>query len=46
MLIAFLDALGLHHEDGVLKDDSAEPIALENLKKACAALGSESPAAV
>lgn len=46
MLIAFLDALGLPHEDGVLKDDSAEPIALENLKKACDALTSESPAAV
>lgn len=46
MLIAFLDALGLPHEDGVLKDDSAEPIALESLKKACDALSSEAPSAV
>ena len=46
MLIAFLDALGLPHEDGVLKDDSAEPITLERLKKACDALSSESPSAV
>ena len=46
MLIAFLDALGLAHEDGVLKDDSSTPISLEALKKACAALASESPSAV
>jgi hypothetical protein len=46
MLIAFLDALGLPHEDGVLKDESTEPIPLESLQKACAALSSESPSAV
>ena len=46
MLIAFLDALGLPHEDGVLKDESTAPIPLDDLKKACAALGSESPSAI
>jgi hypothetical protein len=46
MLVAFLDALGLPHEDGVLKDESSEPVSLDDLKKACAALGSESPSAV
>jgi hypothetical protein len=46
MLVAFLDALGLPHEDGVLKDEATEPIALADLKKGCAALASESPSAV
>lgn len=46
MLVAFLDALGLPHEDGVLKDESTTPINLEDLKKACAALSSEPPSAV
>lgn len=46
MLVAFLDALGLPHDDGVLKDDSTTPIGLEDLKKACAALSSEPPSAV
>lgn len=46
MLVAFLDALGLPHEDGVLKDDSTTPIGLEDLKKACAALSSEPASAV
>jgi hypothetical protein len=46
MLVAFLDALGLPHEDGVLKDDSTTPVSLEDLKKACAALSSEPPSAV
>ena len=46
MLIAFLEALGLPHEDGVLKDESTDPISLDDLKKACAALGSESPSAI
>ncbi len=46
MLVAFLDALGLPHEDGVLKDEATEPIALEDLKKGCAALVSESPFAI
>jgi hypothetical protein len=46
LLIAFLDALGLAHEDGVLKDDATEPISLEDLKKACGSLHPESPAAM
>lgn len=46
MLIGFLDALGLPHEDGVLKDEATEAVSLEDLKKACAAIASESPAAV
>lgn len=46
MLIAFLDALGLPHEDGVLKDESTDAIPLEDLKRAAAALGSEPPGAV
>jgi len=46
MLIAFLDALGLPHEDGVLKDESTDPIPLDSLEKACAALSSEPPGAV
>ena len=43
---AFLDALGLAHEDGVLKDEATEPIGIEELKKACAALTSEPASAV
>ncbi len=46
MLIAFLDALALPHEDGILKDEATEPISLDDLKKGCAALGSESPSAI
>ncbi|MBK5256930.1 MAG: hypothetical protein JJE39_12930 [Vicinamibacteria bacterium] len=46
MLVAFLDALGLPHEDGILKDEATEPIALGELKKGCAALASEPPAAI
>jgi hypothetical protein len=46
MLIAFLNALGLAHEEGVLKDDSTEPVALDRLEQACAALRSEPNAAV
>ncbi len=46
MLVAFLDALGLAHEDGILKDESTEPIGLDDLKKACGALSSESPSAI
>ena len=46
MLIAFLDALGLPHDDGVLKDEATEAIGLEALERACAALESESPAAI
>lgn len=47
MLITFLDALGLAHEDGVLKEDeTAEPISLEDLERACAAIASDSPSAV
>ncbi len=46
MLITFLDALGLAHEDGVLKDETTEPVSLEDLKKGCAAVESEPPSAV
>jgi hypothetical protein len=46
MLVAFLDALGLPHEDGVLKDEATAPIALADLERARAALRSESPSAV
>ncbi len=46
MLVAFLDALGLPHEDGILKDEATQPISLDDLKKGCAALGSESPSAI
>jgi hypothetical protein len=46
MLVAFLDALGLPHEDGVLKDESTEPVPLADLTKACAAISSESPSAI
>jgi hypothetical protein len=46
MLVTFLDALGLPHEDGVLKDDSTEPISVDDLNKGCAALTSESPSAI
>ena len=46
MLIAFLDALGLPHEDGVLKDEATEAIGLEDLKKGCAALSAEPPSAI
>lgn len=46
MLVAFLDAMGLPHEDGVLKDEATEAISLDDLKKGCAALASESPSAI
>jgi len=46
MLVAFLDAVGLAHDDGVLKDEATEAISLEDLKKGCAAISSEAPAAV
>lgn len=46
MLVAFLDALGLPHEDGILKDEATEAISLEDLKKGCAALSAESPSAI
>ena len=41
LLGAFLDALGLPHEDGVLTEeaDSAEPASVETARKAVAALG-------
>ncbi|HXK11043.1 MAG TPA: hypothetical protein VMT70_15450 [Vicinamibacteria bacterium] len=38
LLRAFLDALGLAHEDGILKDDAAEPVPLEKARGAVAAL--------
>jgi hypothetical protein len=42
LLRAFLDALGLVHEDGVLKeeDDSGAPVAVQKAKAAVAALAS------
>lgn len=46
MLVGFLDALGLAHEDGILKDEATEPVSLDDLKKGRAALGAESPSAV
>ena len=46
MLIAFLDALGLPHEDGVLKEETTEAVGLDDLKKACAAIASESASAI
>lgn len=46
MLISFLDALGLPHEDGILKDEATEPIPLEDLKRATATLSSEPPTSV
>jgi hypothetical protein len=46
MLIAFLDALGLAHEDGLLKDEATQAISLEDLKKACASIATESPSAI
>ncbi len=46
MLVAFLDALGLPHEDGVLKDESTEPVPLDALQKACDALSSEPASAI
>ena len=46
MLIAFLDALELPHEDGVLKDETSEPVSLDDLTKGVAAVGFESPSAI
>lgn len=46
MLVAFLDALGLPHEDGVLKDEATEAVPLEDLKKACAAISGEPASAI
>ena len=41
MLAAFLDALGLPHEDGVLKEeaDAEGPVPVEKARRAVAALG-------
>lgn len=46
MLIQFLDAVGLPHEDGVLNDEGTAAIPLEDLKKGVAALAAEPVAAV
>lgn len=46
MLIAFLDALGLPHEGGVLTDEATEAISVDDLKKGCAALSSQAPSAI
>jgi hypothetical protein len=48
LLGAFLDALGLPHEDGVLKEeaDAMAPVALDKAKAATAALASFPPADV
>lgn len=46
MLITFLDAVGLPHEDGLLKDESTEALSVDLLKKGCASISRESPGAV
>ncbi|HUL76735.1 MAG TPA: hypothetical protein VL691_05665 [Vicinamibacteria bacterium] len=48
LLRAFLDALGLAHEDGVLKEEAAstEPVPLEKAREAVAALAAFPPAEV
>lgn len=48
LLSAFLDALGLPHEDGVLKEeaDAVGPVSVEKARGAVAALGSFPPAHV
>ena len=46
MLVAFLDALGLPHDDGVLKDESTTAISVEDLEKGCAALSGEPRASI
>lgn len=46
MLVTFLDALGLPHEDGVLKDEAKEAIPLSDLQRGCAALAGEAPSAI
>lgn len=48
LLGAFLDALGLPHEDGVLKEeaDAVAPVTVEQAKAAVAALGAYPPAQV
>lgn len=46
MLIRFLDAVGLPHEDGVLKDEGTEAVPLEDLQKGVTTLSSEPVTAV
>jgi hypothetical protein len=45
MMAAFLDALGIAHEDGLIKDEEMEPPAPERLQQAAKTLSAAYPAA-
>ena len=44
MMAAFLDALGIAHEDGLIASDNLESPSAERLREAAAALGASFPA--
>ena len=44
MMGAFLDALGIGHEDGIIAEEDVKPPAVEALKKAASTLASSYPA--
>lgn len=45
MMAAFLDALGIAHEDGLINDEEMEPPSAERLQQAAKTLGAAFPAA-
>ena len=45
MMGAFLDALGIAHDDGLIKDEEMEPPSAERLQQAAKTLGAAYPAA-
>ena len=45
MMAAFLDALGIAHEDGLIKDEEMEPPSLDRLQQAAKTLSAAYPAA-
>jgi hypothetical protein len=44
MMVSFLDALGITHEDGLIADEDLEPPSSDALKAAAKTLGSSYPA--
>ena len=44
MMAAFLDALGITHEDGLIADEELEPPSADRLRQAAQAIGTSHPA--
>lgn len=46
MLVKFLDAIGLPHEEGVLQDEETGPVSVDDLRKGVAAIAEHGDSAV